>query len=240
MAKSVVCLAFFAGTFLPGGSGGGGVPDQAQMLREIAADAREWQAILGGPALSPPVMTAMGAVARHEFVPPELRDQAYANIPLPIGHEQTISQPSIVALMTELLRVAPGDTVLEVGTGSGYQAAVLAQMGAVVHSIEIVPELAESAAQRLARLGYHRVTVHVGDGYAGLPDRAPFAAIVVTAAPPQVPPVLVAQLARGGRLVLPVGPQHAVQQLMVIEKDAAGDTTSRRILPVRFVPLVHD
>ncbi len=238
MAKSVVCLALLAGTFVPGG--GGAPPDRAQMLREIAADARDWQSILGSPTLSKPVMEAMGAVPRHEFVPPELRSRAYENNPLPIGHDQTISQPSIVALMTELVRVAPGDTVLEIGTGSGYQAAVLAQLGAVVHSIEIVPELAEAAAQRLARLGYPQVTVHVGDGYLGLPDLAPFAAILVTAAPPQVPQTLVEQLAPGGRLVVPVGPQHAVQQLMVIEKDAAGATTSRQVLPVRFVPLVHD
>ena len=238
MAKSVLCLAFLAGTFVPGS--GAAPPDLAQMLREIAADARGWHGILGSSTLSKPVMDAMGAVARHEFVPPELRSRAYENNPLPIGFDQTISQPSIVALMTELARIAPGDTVLEIGTGSGYQAAVLAQLGAVVHSIEIVPELADAAAKTLARLGYDRVTVHVGDGYAGLPDLAPFAAILVTAAPPQVPQALVEQLAPGGRLVLPVGPQHAVQQLMVIEKDAAGATTSRRVLPVRFVPLVHD
>ncbi len=238
MAKSVLCLAFLAGAVLPGG--GSGSSSHAQMLREIEADARDWQATLGGPALSKPVLDAMAAVPRHEFVPPELRSRAYENNPLPIGHGQTISQPSIVALMTELLCVAPGDTVLEIGTGSGYQAAVLAHLGAVVHSIEIVPELADAAAKRLARLGYHRVTVHVGDGYEGLPDLAPFPAILVTAAPPEVPRTLVAQLAPGGRLVVPVGPQHGAQQLMVIAKDAAGATTSRRVLPVRFVPLVHD
>jgi protein-L-isoaspartate(D-aspartate) O-methyltransferase len=238
MARSLVCLAFLAGGFAPGG-GDEQPPGVAAMLRAIAADARDWQATLGGPALSKAVLDAMGAVPRHEFVPAALCSRAYENNPLPIGYGQTISQPSIVALMAELLRIAPGDTVLEIGTGSGYQAAVLAQLGAVVHSIEIVPELADDAAQRLARLGYDRVTVHVGDGYAGLPRLAPFHAILVTAAPPEVPAALVEQLAPGGRLVLPVGQPHADQQLMVIEKDAAGGTNSRRILPVRFVPLVH-
>ena len=210
------------------------------MMREIAADARDWRAILGGPALSRRVLDAMGAVPRHEFVPPELRGRAYENNPLPIGHDQTISQPSIVALMTELLRVAPGDTVLEIGTGSGYQAAVLAQLGAVVHSIEIVPELADGRGAAAGAPG-----LRPGHG----PRRRRLRGL---AGPGAVPRrswsrrrrrrsrrPLVEQLAPGGRLVLPVGPPHAEQQLMVIEKDAAGATTSRRILPVRFVPLIH-
>lgn len=238
MARSLVCLAFLAGCAAPGG--GGQPPDRDTMLREIVRDAQNWKATVGGPAISQPVLAALAAVPRHEFVPAELRDRAYENNLLPIGHHQTISQPSIVALMTELLHAAPGDTVLEIGTGSGYQAAVLAQLGTVVHSIEIVPELAQSAAAVLARLGYDQVTVHVGDGYAGLREWAPFRAILVTAAPPTVPAALVEQLAPGGRLVLPVGPQHGHQELMVIEKDATGATTSRRILPVRFVPLVTD
>ena len=184
------------------------------------------------------VLEAMRTVPRHEFVPLSVRDDAYVDSPLPIGHGQTISQPYIVALMTELARPAPGDRVLEVGTGSGYQAAVLSRLVDRVFSVELVEPLAQSAAASLRRLGYDNVVVRNGDGYLGWPDEAPFDIIMVTAAPEEVPPALVAQLARGGRLVVPVGRVRDVQDLQLIEKDAAGKTTTRSVIPVRFVPLV--
>jgi protein-L-isoaspartate(D-aspartate) O-methyltransferase len=183
------------------------------------------------------VLAAMRAVPRHEFVPAAEQRFAYDDYPLPIGKDQTISQPYIVALMTELARLSPADSVLEIGTGSGYQAAVLASLVARVRTIELDPELAAAAAARLARLGYANVEVKQGDGYGGWPSAAPFDVIVVTAAPEAVPPALVAQLKAGGRLVIPVGPIHDVQQLLVVEKDAAGTTRTRTVLPVRFVPM---
>jgi protein-L-isoaspartate(D-aspartate) O-methyltransferase len=186
----------------------------------------------------PRVLDAMRAVPRHEFVPATLREDAYGDSPLPIGHGQTISQPYIVALMTELARPSPSDRVLEVGTGSGYQAAVLSQLVARVFSIELVDPLAQSAASTLRRLGYANVTVRSGDGYLGWPDEAPFDIIVVTAAPEEVPAALLAQLKPGGRLIVPVGRVWDVQDLQLIEKDASGRVTTRSIIPVRFVPLV--
>ena len=181
------------------------------------------------------VLRAMGAVPRHEFVPAGVRPGAYADRPLPIGHGQTISQPYIVALMTELAAVKPGDRVLEIGTGSGYQAAILAELGAEVYSIEIVEPLARRAAETLRRLGYDRVHVRHGDGTRGWPDAAPFVAIVATAAPAEVPPALIAQLAPGGRLVIPVGTDD--QELQLLVRTASGIET-RRVVPVRFVPMV--
>jgi protein-L-isoaspartate(D-aspartate) O-methyltransferase len=187
--------------------------------------------------LAPEVLEAMGHTERHLFVPDAVRGAAYANRPLPIGYGQTISQPFIVALMTDLLRVGPGDTVLEVGTGSGYQAAVLAELGVEVLSMEIVEPLAVSAKALLADLGYDRVTVRHGDGYHGWPDRAPFDGIVVTAAASHVPPPLVDQLRPGGRMVIPVGSRFFTQHLMLVEKRDDGTPTVRQLLPVRFVPL---
>jgi protein-L-isoaspartate(D-aspartate) O-methyltransferase len=183
------------------------------------------------------VLAALRAVPRHEFVAEAERRYAYDDYPLPIGHNQTISQPYIVALMTELARPASTDRALEVGTGSGYQAAVLSRLVAHVHTIELEPELASTARERLARLGCTNVIVRQGDGYNGWPDAAPFDIIVVTAAPDAVPPALLAQLKPGGRLVIPVGPVHDVQNLLLIEKNAAGTTSSRSVIPVRFVPL---
>jgi protein-L-isoaspartate(D-aspartate) O-methyltransferase len=185
------------------------------------------------------VLDAMRRVPRHLFVPDSARDDAYADTPIPIGHGQTISQPYIVALMTELARLAPGDRVLEVGTGSGYQAAVLSELVARVHTIEIVPELAARARALLQDLKRSNVTVRTGDGYEGWPEAAPFDAILVTAAPNEVPPALVAQLRPGGRLVIPVGPVSDVQQLRLVEKDASGKVRSRDIALVRFVPLIR-
>ncbi len=187
----------------------------------------------------PRVLEAMGRVPRHLFVPGALRFQAYADHPLPIGNSQTISQPYIVSLMTQLAEVEPDDVVLEIGTGSGYQAAVLSEIVREVYSIEIVPDLAETAKARLAELGYRNVTVRTGDGYLGWKERAPFDAILVTAAASEVPPPLVEQLAPGAILVIPVGPQSQVQSLLRIEKAADGTTSTREILPVVFVPLVR-
>ena len=186
----------------------------------------------------PRVLDAMRAVPRHEFVPASAREDAYVDSPLPIGHGQTISQPYIVALMTELARPSPSDRALEIGTGSGYQAAVLSLLVKQVFSMELVDPLAQSAAATLRRLGYGNVTVRSGDGYLGWPEEAPFDIILVTAAPEQVPAALVAQLKPGGRLVVPVGQVYDVQDLQLIEKNAAGRVTTRSIIPVRFVPLV--
>lgn len=184
------------------------------------------------------VLNAMRAVPRHKFVPPEQISQAYADRPLPIGYGQTISQPYIVAKMTELLRLKPGDKVLEIGTGSGYQAAVLAEIIDEVYTIEIVRPLAEQAAKRLKDLGYDQVRTQIGDGYFGWKEHAPYDGIVVTAAASHIPPPLIEQLKPGGRIVIPVGPPFGFQQLFVLEKDADGKVTQRSIMGVRFVPLV--
>lgn len=183
------------------------------------------------------VLAAMRKVPRHEFVPESEKRSAYHDTPLPIGEGQTISQPYIVALMTELARPAKDHRVLEVGTGSGYQAAVLAEIVEHVYSIEIESTLAERAGGVLQRLGYSNVTVRAGDGYAGWPEHAPFDIIVITAAPDHIPEPLIEQLKPGGRMVVPVGPIAATQQLQVLEKNAAGKVTSTVVAPVRFVPL---
>jgi protein-L-isoaspartate(D-aspartate) O-methyltransferase len=185
----------------------------------------------------PRVLDAMRRVPRHLFVPEALRAAAYEDSPLPIGHGQTISQPFIVAWMTEALQVTPQSRVLEIGTGSGYQAAVLSLVVADVYTIEIVAPLAESARHTLESLGYTNVHAMVGDGYAGWPEHAPFDAVIVTAAPDQVPQPLIDQLRVGGRLVVPVG-GGAAQQMTVITRRADGVTREER-MPVRFVPLVH-
>ena len=185
------------------------------------------------------VLEAIRTVPRHLFVPPDLQDQAYLDQPLPIGEDQTISQPYIVAFMTELLRPEPGDVVLEVGTGSGYQAAVLSGLVRQVYTIEIIPSLARTAEQRLKQLGFDNVTVKAGDGYLGWPEQAPFDGILVTAAPPEIPSALLAQLKRGGRMVVPVGKSGRTQNLMLLEKSKTSDQiVGRTVIPVRFVPMV--
>jgi protein-L-isoaspartate(D-aspartate) O-methyltransferase len=184
-------------------------------------------------------IAAMGRVPRHEFVPSQVRHLAYEDTPLPIGHDQTISQPYIVALMTELVRPKAGEKVLEVGTGSGYQAAVLAATGCRVWTIEIFAALADEARARLRRLGYRDVVVLHGDGYAGWPEEAPFDAVVVTAGADAVPPALVEQLAPRGRLAMPVGDPHTDQRLVLLEKDSLGRVSTRYLVPVRFVPLLR-
>jgi protein-L-isoaspartate(D-aspartate) O-methyltransferase len=183
-------------------------------------------------------LRAMRDVPRHEFVPANLRDEAYENHPLPIGLGQTISQPYIVGYMTEVVRPRPGMRILEVGTGSGYQAAVLAATGAEVYTIEIFRALADTARARLARLGYDNATVRHGDGHDGWPDKAPFDAIVVTAAASHIPPALPRQLKPGGRMVIPVGSVYGAQYLILVEKDAKGKLRTRNLLPVAFVPML--
>jgi protein-L-isoaspartate(D-aspartate) O-methyltransferase len=186
------------------------------------------------------VLEVMRAVPRHLFVPPSAQAEAYADKPLPIGSGQTISQPYIVAFMTELLGAGREDVVLEIGTGSGYQAAVLARLARQVYTIEIIPQLAREAEARLMRMGYSNIEVRAGDGYLGWPEHAPFERILVTAAPPEIPEALVAQLKRGGRMVLPVGKTGRTQQLMVLEKSRTSDEiVGRNVIPVRFVPMVE-
>ena len=209
------------------------------LLREIESEMRATARDTGQPALGAAVRRALATVPRERFVPTHLAEFAYENRPLPIGEGQTISQPFIVALMTELLQPKPDHVVLEVGTGSGYQAAVLAQCVAKVYSIEIVAPLARRARVALDAAGYRNVETRIGDGYQGWPEAAPFDGIIVTAAPDHVPPRLIEQLKPGGRLVIPVGPRTATQELLVIEKGADGQAISRRILAVRFVPLIR-
>lgn len=207
------------------------------LVKEIERQVAATSHALGTEYLDPAIIAAMRAVPRHEFVPAALRGEAYANHPLPIGAGQTISQPYIVAIMSHLLGVGPGDKVYELGTGSGYQAAVLGAMGVEVYSVEIVPELAERAQGLLQRLGYENVRVRAGDGYLGWPEAAPFDAIVVTAATDHVPQPLIDQLAPNGRLVMPVGETNWHQQLVVMKKTEAGTLERKDILPVRFVPV---
>lgn len=186
------------------------------------------------------VLAAMTKVPRHEFVPEHLANAAYEDHPLPIGYNQTISQPYIVALMTELLQLQPGAKVLEVGTGSGYQAAILAEVGAQVYSLEILEPLAKTAAELLQRLGYASVQVKQGDGYLGWPEHSPYDAIIVTAAVDHVPPLLVEQLKPGGRLVIPVEDGRSRQSLLLVEKSVDGSVTTHNVATVLFVPLTRE
>jgi protein-L-isoaspartate(D-aspartate) O-methyltransferase len=211
--------------------------ERAQMVRIIESYASEAILSLGRARIAPAVLRIMGAVPRHEFVPDGVRQDAYADRPLPIGYGQTISQPLIVALMTDLLEVGPNDVVLEIGTGSGYQAAVLAGLVRQVYTVEIIPGLAAGAADRLQRLGYTNIAVRQGDGYYGWEDAAPFDAIIVTAAADHIPPPLLRQLKPGGRMVIPVGAPFALQHLVLAERDAEGRARTRQLLPVQFVPL---
>ncbi len=213
---------------------------QAHLMAEIERDTRETAGYTGRSTLAARVRDAMATVARHDFVDSYGPDAAYANRPLPIGHGQTISQPFIVALMTDLLDPDAAHVVLEIGTGSGYQAAVLATLVKHVYTIEIIPELAKSAERRLAKLGYENVSVKAGDGYFGWPEAAPFDGIIVTAVGPDIPASLVDQLKTGARMVLPVGTQHTAQNLTVVTKQADGGYTTEEVLPVAFVPLTGD
>ncbi|WP_245474799.1 protein-L-isoaspartate(D-aspartate) O-methyltransferase [Bradyrhizobium sp. Leo121] len=212
--------------------------DRQRMVEQIDAMLASAGGTGGVARLSPRVRAAMIEVPRHEFVPPEYRSAAYSNSPLPIGRGQTISQPLIVGLMTELLQLAKTDKVLEVGTGSGYQTAILSALADEVYTIEIVPELGTMARANLERLGYINVSTKIGDGYQGWPEHAPFDAIIVTAAPNHVPPPLIAQLGPGGRIVIPVGGFD--QKLVVLAKHADGTATTTIVAPVRFVPLIRE
>jgi protein-L-isoaspartate(D-aspartate) O-methyltransferase len=211
--------------------------ERAAMVETIRREVSGTSSYLGRSSLAPEVVGALAAVPRHRFVPEDLARHAYENRPLAIGHGQTISQPYIVAIMTDLLDLEAGDRVLEIGTGSGYQAAILGEIVDAVYTMEIVPPLAERSKAVLAELGYDNVACRLGDGYDGWPEEAPFDAIIVTAAATHVPPPLLAQLAAPGRMVIPVGSRFMVQQLVLVTKSAEGEITLEQILPVRFVPL---
>ena len=208
------------------------------MVAEVDATYAETRAETGLAAMSPAVRAALGRVERHRLVPREQVAMAYRNHPLPIGGGQTISQPYIVALSTDLLEPQPHHAVLDVGTGSGYQAAVLAEIVSQVYSIETIESLGHTAERRLRALGYRNIEVCIGDGYQGWPEKAPFDGIVVTAAAPSVPPALVEQLKPGGKMVIPLGGEGDIQYLKVITRRAGGGYDERSVLPVRFVPLV--
>ncbi len=208
-------------------------PQRQQMLAEISAGAAHVSDSIGKTVLGERVMAVMGKVPRHEFVPIELQPYAYANIPLPIGFEKTISQPFIVALMTDLLDIQPDDSVLEIGTGLGYQAAILAELARKVYSIEIIEELARQAKERVNRQGYTNVEFRISNGYHGWSEHAPFDKVIVTAAPDLIPPPLLHQLKAGGKMVVPAGLPDA-QQLVLVEKDRNGRVSTREILRVRF------
>ncbi len=212
---------------------------RAQMVADVEQMARDTAHVTGRPVLDVRVLAALRKVDRHRYMPAARAALAYENHAQPIGHEQTISQPFIVALMTDLLNLQPDHRVLEVGTGSGYQAAVLAELVRAVYTIEIVEPLGRIAAQALLAAGYWNVHPRIGDGYAGWPGQAPFDAIMVTAAAPYLPQPLVEQLKPGGRLVIPIGERGGAQVLTLVEKDRQGKVSQRRVLDVRFVPLTR-
>jgi protein-L-isoaspartate(D-aspartate) O-methyltransferase len=240
LARYCVLVLLLAGTPVSADTAEQYREQRAQLMREIADDVRDTSAYLDKDTLDPRVMQAMARVPREAFVPGAERRYAYENRPLPIGHGQTISQPYIVAIMTDLLRLRPDDRVLEIGTGSGYQAAILGELVKRVYSIEIIPALAKRARTVLDELGYKQVSTRVGDGYYGWEEQAPFDAIMVTAAADHVPPPLLKQLKPGGRMLIPVGSRFMTQQLVLVEKGADGSITTRLLLPVRFVPLTGE
>jgi protein-L-isoaspartate(D-aspartate) O-methyltransferase len=211
-----------------------------QMIDLIEEDVRQTSLYLDRQVLDERVMQVMGRIPRHAFVPEALQDQAYENRPLPIGYGQTISQPYMVAIMTDLLEPRPGQTALEIGTGSGYQAAVLSRLVSQVYSMEIVEPLGEQAKSRLRQLGYDNIEVKIADGYFGWEAHAPFDIIVVTAAASHIPPPLVRQLKPGGRMIIPVGSRFMTQQLLLVLKDMQEKLSVEQILPVRFVPLTGE
>lgn len=235
---AIAILLVAAVTCGPVPAGGGPASIAAQESATTAAREALVRHLENQGIRSERVLAAMRVVPRHEFVPRQQRDLAYIDEPLPIGYQQTISQPYVVALMTQLLDCQSGERVLEIGTGSGYQAAVLAELGCDVYSIEIIPELGERAASTLEQLGYAAHT-RIGDGYLGWPEAAPFAGVIVTAAPEAIPAPLTEQLAPGGRMVIPVGPTGGVQQLLLLRKREDGGLDQEAVIPVRFVPMVR-
>lgn len=210
-----------------------------QLIEEIQVETRQSRDLTGVSVISPEVIAAMRATPRRDFVSPELQSFANANRPLPLRFGQTVSQPFIVALMTQLLLPDDGKIVLEIGAGSGYQAAILSRLVRQVVSVEIIPELADAARRRLQQMAIENVQIHCADGYLGWPDGAPYDGIIVTACAPRVPPSLTEQLRAGGRLLIPVGEPHGYQELRLIEKNADGALDSRFVLPVAFVPLTR-
>ena len=214
--------------------------ERQALVRTIEKHVHDTSGYLGRAVLSAPVLEAMQNVPRHEFVPDWLRSRAYQDRPLPIGHDQTISQPYIVAIMTDLLDLPPGCRVLDIGTGSGYQAAILAEICAAVYTIEIVEALGLEARARLERLGYENITVRIGDGFLGWPEQQPFDAIIVAAVTAELPPPLLEQLKPGGHMIIPLHSGARGQQLVLVEKQDDETVTRREILPVRFVPLTGD
>jgi protein-L-isoaspartate(D-aspartate) O-methyltransferase len=214
--------------------------DLQRMLKDIEMEVHLTRHLIGKNSLDENVMDAMKQVPRHEFLPADLRYCAYDNGPAPIGSGQTISQPYIVALMSDLLNTKPSDIILEIGTGSGYQAAILSQLVQQVYSVEIIKDLATEARKRLIKLGYNNVEVRNGDGYYGWPEHAPYDGVIVTAAAPHIPRPLIDQLRVGARMVIPVGLPYSYQELMVVEKRANGETETRQVLGVGFVPLTGD
>jgi len=238
----ILSLSFLAVTVLPIISLPANAEDSFDrarhaLVKEIRSDVQATSLYLDKEALDPRVIHAMDTVPRHKFVPFDQRRNAYQNRPLPIGHGQTISQPYIVAIMTDLIKPKAGDRVLEIGTGSGYQAAILAEVVNEVYTIEIIKPLGEDAISRFRELGYKNIHARIGDGYYGWEEAAPFDGIVVTASASHVPPPLIKQLKPGGRMIIPVGSLFMVQQLVIVEKQFDGKITTRQILPVRFVPL---
>jgi len=241
MARFSSTLLLVAGGFaLSSACGQISYESQRQAMIEELREESRLSEKYGAPLISERTLAVLGRVPRHEFVPDEQKRYAYENRPLSIGARQTISQPYIVALMTDLAGVTKNDTVLEIGTGSGYQAAVLSELAGSVYTIEIVEMLGRRAANTLDRLGYNNVSTRIGDGYAGWPDQAPFDAILVTAAPEEVPDPLIEQLAVGGRMVIPVGAENKVQTLQVLVKEEDGRVIVGNVIAVRFVPLTRD
>jgi protein-L-isoaspartate(D-aspartate) O-methyltransferase len=239
MVKKLLLLALLGVACEATAQDGQCVRERAAMVEIIRAYARSDVGVLGPQGISESVLKVMGETERHRFVPGRSCAVAYADGPVPIGQGQTISQPFIVALMTHLIAVKLDDAVLEVGTGSGYQAAVLARLVRKVCTVEIIPPLADAAAKVLRELGHDNVSVKVGDGYQGWPQCGPFDAVIVTAALEHVPPPLIEQLNLGGRLVMPLGSAPVAQQLSVVEKIAPRETRMRSIIPVRFVPFTR-
>ncbi len=233
---ALVCIAF---SCVATAEEGHYARERELMVKTIQAYAKTDIGLSEKKGISASVLEAMRQTKRHLFIPERFRSLAYADRPVPIGHDQTISQPYIVALMTDLAEVGDGHSVLEIGTGSGYQAAILARLVQKVCTIEIIRPLGETAAKLLEKLGYHNVSVRIGDGYKGWPECGPFDAVIVTAALGHVPPPLIAQLKAGGRLIMPVGSAGSTQQLTVVEKIAPGKTKTRDVGLVRFVPFTR-